>query len=183
MLICVARAFTTPQTTRGGCLLLAKQHSTRLPTAQKSAKINFHHKRDFKKMAKLFLFIIEIVLISVSFTYGESNNSNLEIDKFRYYNIGVLMASRLDSPFDLERCGPAVDLALEEVNDKFLMQHGIQLRKVQARYEQLFSFTYSCKSGIQLDHEIYKKIKDSVTMEMPSDRGCRNLNKIHVTVK
>lgn len=56
-----------------------------------------------------------------------------EQDEFRYYNVGVLMASRLDSPFDLERCGPAVDLALEDVNDKFLRQHRIQLRKVQAR--------------------------------------------------
>lgn len=64
---------------------------------------------------------------------GESWNLKFERDEFRYYNIGVLMASRLDSPFDLERCGPAVDLALEEVNDKFLAQHGIQLRKVQAR--------------------------------------------------
>ncbi|GJQ80785.1 hypothetical protein Trydic_g9376 [Trypoxylus dichotomus] len=44
------------------------------------------------------------------------------------------MASHLDSPFDLERCGPAVDLALEEVNERFLSQHRIKLRKVQASY-------------------------------------------------
>lgn len=43
------------------------------------------------------------------------------------------MASHLDSPFDLERCGPAVDMALEEVNEKLLAQHKIRLRKVQAR--------------------------------------------------
>ncbi|KAL0128807.1 hypothetical protein PUN28_003887 [Cardiocondyla obscurior] len=43
------------------------------------------------------------------------------------------MASHLDSPFDLERCGPAVDLALEEVNE-FLKVHRVQLRKVQASY-------------------------------------------------
>lgn len=42
------------------------------------------------------------------------------------------MASRLNSPFDLERCGPAVDLALAEVND-FLSVHNIKLRKVQGR--------------------------------------------------
>lgn len=42
------------------------------------------------------------------------------------------MASRLDSPFDLERCGPAVDLALAEVNE-FLIYQNVQLRKVQAR--------------------------------------------------
>lgn len=43
------------------------------------------------------------------------------------------MASHLDSPFDLERCGPAVDMALEEINDKFLAHHRIRLRKVQDR--------------------------------------------------
>ncbi|CAG5029889.1 unnamed protein product [Parnassius apollo] len=50
------------------------------------------------------------------------------------YKIGVLMASRLDSPFDLERCGPAVDLALDKVNDKFLAHHNIELQKVQGSY-------------------------------------------------
>ncbi|XP_046661172.1 atrial natriuretic peptide receptor 1 isoform X2 [Homalodisca vitripennis] len=52
----------------------------------------------------------------------------------RYYNVGVLMASRLDSPFDLERCGPAIDLALEEINDKFLSEHRVRLQKVQESY-------------------------------------------------
>ncbi|RZF32953.1 hypothetical protein LSTR_LSTR000823 [Laodelphax striatellus] len=52
----------------------------------------------------------------------------------RVYKVGVLMASRLDSPFDLERCGPAVDIALEEVNEKFLAKHGVTLHKVQASY-------------------------------------------------
>ncbi|XP_050550728.1 atrial natriuretic peptide receptor 1 [Spodoptera frugiperda] len=50
------------------------------------------------------------------------------------YKVGVLMASRLDSPFDLERCGPAVDLALDKVNEKFLAHHGIELQKVQGSY-------------------------------------------------
>lgn len=50
-----------------------------------------------------------------------------------HYNIGVLMASRLDSPFDLERCAPAVDLALEDVNEKFLTPHNVRLMKVQSR--------------------------------------------------
>lgn len=50
------------------------------------------------------------------------------------YKVGVLMASRLDSPFDLERCGPAVDLALDKVNEKFLSHHGVELQKVQGRY-------------------------------------------------
>ncbi|XP_020289738.1 atrial natriuretic peptide receptor 1 isoform X2 [Pseudomyrmex gracilis] len=54
-------------------------------------------------------------------------------NSLRVYNVGVLMASHLDSPFDLERCGPAVDLALAEVND-FLSVHNVQLRKVQGSY-------------------------------------------------
>ncbi|XP_045777182.1 atrial natriuretic peptide receptor 1 [Maniola jurtina] len=44
------------------------------------------------------------------------------------------MASRLDSPFDLERCGPAVDLALDKVNEKFLAHHNVELQKVQGSY-------------------------------------------------
>ncbi|XP_038211303.1 atrial natriuretic peptide receptor 1 [Zerene cesonia] len=44
------------------------------------------------------------------------------------------MASRLDSPFDLERCGPAVDLALNKVNEKFLAHHNVELQKVQGSY-------------------------------------------------
>jgi len=58
---------------------------------------------------------------------------NLIEDDFRYYNVGVLMVSNLNYPFDLERCGPAVDMALEEINEKFLAQHKIKLLKVQKR--------------------------------------------------
>lgn len=54
-------------------------------------------------------------------------------DDFRVLNVGVLMASHLDSPFDLERCGPAVDLALERVNEEFLRSHKVRLHKVQGR--------------------------------------------------
>lgn len=50
-----------------------------------------------------------------------------------YYNVGVLMTTKLNSPFDLERCGPAVDLALRDVNERFLKLHKVQLQKVQAR--------------------------------------------------
>jgi atrial natriuretic peptide receptor A len=50
------------------------------------------------------------------------------------YKVGVLMTTRLDSPFDLERCGPAVDLALDMVNKKFLAHHKIRLKKVENRY-------------------------------------------------
>lgn len=55
-------------------------------------------------------------------------------DGFRSFNVGVLMASKLDSPFDLERCGPAVDLALDEINEKFLKKYRIRLTKVQGRF-------------------------------------------------
>lgn len=53
--------------------------------------------------------------------------------EYNYYNVGVLMTTKLNSPFDLERCGPAVDLALKDVNEKILKARNIQLRKVQAR--------------------------------------------------
>ncbi|CAH1111228.1 unnamed protein product [Psylliodes chrysocephalus] len=54
-------------------------------------------------------------------------------EEFRYFNVGVLMASQMNYPFDLERCGPAIDMALEEVNEIFLAQHKIRLMKVQSR--------------------------------------------------
>lgn len=76
--------------------------------------------------------ILRVLLLFVDEVAG-SNATASTGRKERYYNIGVLMASRLDSPFDLERCGPAVDLALEDVNEKFLAKHGIRLKKVQAR--------------------------------------------------
>lgn len=72
-----------------------------------------------------------------SLDYGDEiavrGKSNFKWDGFRTYNVGVLMASRLDSPFDLEKCGPAVDMALEEINEKFLAAHKIRLNKVQDR--------------------------------------------------
>ncbi|XP_052896080.1 atrial natriuretic peptide receptor 1 [Anopheles moucheti] len=66
--------------------------------------------------------------------------SNLEIqpindDKnYTVYHVGVLMASHLDSPFDLERCGPAIDLALELVNHSLMKIHNVRLNKVQKSY-------------------------------------------------
>lgn len=66
--------------------------------------------------------------ISTVESTGSIDDANI-----RFYNVGVLMASHLDSPFDLERCGPAVDLALERVNQEFLKSHRIRLKKVQGR--------------------------------------------------
>lgn len=60
------------------------------------------------------------------------------------------MASNLNYPFDLERCGPAVDMALEEVNEKFLAQHRIKLLKVQKRWAKL--------SDLQLFATLYRDI-------------------------
>lgn len=73
------------------------------------------------------------VFASFAITILEAQISLVKNQEFAVYNVGVMMASRLDSPFDLERCGPAVDLALEEVNDVFLAHHKIRLEKVQAR--------------------------------------------------
>ncbi|XP_023309722.1 atrial natriuretic peptide receptor 1 [Anoplophora glabripennis] len=56
------------------------------------------------------------------------------VEDVKYYNVGVLMVSHLNSPFDLERCGPAVDMALEKINEKYLAKHKIVLRKVQGSY-------------------------------------------------
>lgn len=54
-------------------------------------------------------------------------------DGFRIFNVGVLMASKLDTPFDIEKCGPAVDMALEEINRKFLAHHKVRLVAVRDR--------------------------------------------------
>lgn len=102
----------------------------------------------------LKIFIFKIILLTLqkkcNFELTEGNTnvyeflqakrdkrslSDTQVDEsgFTYYNIGVLMASRLDSPFDLERCGPAVDLGIEKINEKFLKHHKIKLNKVQER--------------------------------------------------
>ncbi|XP_076268782.1 uncharacterized protein LOC143201542 [Rhynchophorus ferrugineus] len=76
--------------------------------------------------------IIQLVLSTL---YQWASVIGLKLDEdFRYYNVGVLMASNLNYPFDLERCGPAVDMALEEINERFLAQHKIKLLKVQKRF-------------------------------------------------
>lgn len=90
--------------------------------------------------------------ISNSLWSNKNRNRNLNffevknsINDLRYFNVGVLMASKLDSPFDLERCGPAVDLALEEINEKFLTKHRIRLTKVQARFVCFYlCFVFLC---------------------------------------
>ncbi|XP_045460026.1 atrial natriuretic peptide receptor 1 [Harmonia axyridis] len=67
--------------------------------------------------------------------YGSSGIQTVSTtQELKFYNIGVLIASNLDSPFDLERCGPAIDMALEEINEKFLLHHNIRLLKVQGSF-------------------------------------------------
>ncbi|XP_050297580.1 atrial natriuretic peptide receptor 1 isoform X1 [Anthonomus grandis grandis] len=78
------------------------------------------------------MFIYAVILLTI--LPWTKQASNIIEDDFRYYNVGVLMASNLNYPFDLERCGPAVDMALEEINEKFLSQHKIKLLKVQKSY-------------------------------------------------
>jgi hypothetical protein len=86
----------------------------------------------------LFLALISPALFSFANFLNTETSSPLE--QMRVYNVGVLMASSLDSPFDLERAGPAVDMALELINRQFLSQHNIRLHKQQARYSALASF-------------------------------------------
>jgi len=62
-----------------------------------------------------------------------TTDTSRALERVRVYNVGVLMASSLNSPFDLERAGPAVDMALELVNKEFLSQHNIRLQKQQGR--------------------------------------------------
>jgi hypothetical protein len=51
----------------------------------------------------------------------------------RHFNVGVLLVSGTGSGFDLEKTSPAVDLAIEHVNQIYLRQHNIVLDKVQSR--------------------------------------------------
>ncbi|GBP95962.1 hypothetical protein EVAR_83673_1 [Eumeta japonica] len=53
---------------------------------------------------------------------------------------------------DLERCGPAVDLGLEKVNEMFLAHHGVMLEKVQGscvlrknRFHRRISSVVGCR--------------------------------------
>ncbi len=53
---------------------------------------------------------------------------------FSHYNVGVLLVTGTGSSFDMEKCAPAVDMALQTVNEIFLRPHKIRLNKVQNRY-------------------------------------------------
>lgn len=70
---------------------------------------------------------------SVSIDSVLTTDTSRVLERVRVYNVGVLMASSLNSPFDLERAGPAVDMALELVNKEFLRHHKIRLQKQQGR--------------------------------------------------
>ncbi|GBP27299.1 hypothetical protein EVAR_77313_1 [Eumeta japonica] len=76
----------------------------------------------------------------------------------RIYKVGVLMASRLDSPFDLERCGPAVDLGLEKVNEMFSLTTASCWRRCKAvtdcTREELLKFS-SVRHETELDLNKY----------------------------
>jgi hypothetical protein len=79
----------------------------------------------------LYLTFISATLLNTKCVL--TSDASRALEGVRVYNVGVLMASSLDSPFDLERAGPAVDMALELVNKEFLSHHNIRLHKQQAR--------------------------------------------------
>ncbi|CAG9860421.1 unnamed protein product [Phyllotreta striolata] len=78
--------------------------------------------------------VVGFLCISSSYEVCTLGSANPTEDGFKYYKVGVLMASQMNYPFDLERCGPAIDMALAEINRKFLSQHKIKLTKVQSSY-------------------------------------------------
>jgi hypothetical protein len=54
---------------------------------------------------------------------------------FTHYNVGVLLVSGTGSSFDSEKCSPAVDMALDIVNEVYLRPHKIKLHKVTRRFD------------------------------------------------
>lgn len=72
-----------------------------------------------------------LMTLEIQETRGRSSTPNYLLP---YILLTLLPSSSFtDSPFDLERCGPAIDLGLERINRQFLAQHKIYLNKVQAR--------------------------------------------------
>lgn len=88
------------------------------------------------KTLSIFLVIEILTWICIGDTAPNQQLSRLRYENtydYRHYNVGVLMASHSNYPFGIQLCGPAVDMALEEINEKFLAQHKIKLTKVQKR--------------------------------------------------
>lgn len=57
---------------------------------------------------------------------------NINIYVFFFFlsnSLNLTTTKNEDSPFDLERCGPAIDLAIEVINHRYLKQHKISLQK------------------------------------------------------
>ncbi len=48
--------------------------------------------------------------------------------------VGVLVVSGSGAPYDLERCGAAIDMALEDVNNQLLRNLSYRLVKVQQQF-------------------------------------------------
>lgn len=124
--------------------------------------------------AKRSFFAVVIAILTLTTLGSSEKKPTKEVtgnfpEQFRHFNVGVLMASRLDSPFDLERCGPAVDLALEEVNLKFLKQHQIRLRKVQRRY---ICPQTPCRNSMQISElrDLLKKKKHAKNRKMYGEK-------------
>ena len=71
-------------------------------------------------------------------------NEDFDNTGFAHYNVGVLLVSGTGYGFDLEKCSPAIDMALDYVNQVFLRPHRIHLDKVQRRYINLHYVKPSC---------------------------------------
>ena len=54
--------------------------------------------------------------------------------------IGVVMIEDAGTPYDIERVGPAIDIAIEKVNSEIL-NSSFNLRKIERRYGNICSNT------------------------------------------
>ena len=54
-------------------------------------------------------------------------------DNVTIYNIGVIIISESGAPYDLERTGVAVDMAMEEVN-RYILNASYMIQPIQRKY-------------------------------------------------
>ncbi|ODM94989.1 Atrial natriuretic peptide receptor 1 [Orchesella cincta] len=111
------------------------------------ANMKFDHNKDMKNeetvSAEHNSIVIKLegdeddtMLLDMSSSQSISSFPRIEFDtsEFTHYNVGVLLVSGTGSSFDLEKCSPAVDMALDIVNQAYLRPHKIFLQKIQKSY-------------------------------------------------
>ncbi|CAL8115018.1 unnamed protein product [Orchesella dallaii] len=76
----------------------------------------------------------DMLFMDMSTSQLISSFPNVDTSEFTHYNVGVLLVSGTGSSFDLEKCSPAVDMALDIVNQAYLRPHKIFLQKIQKSY-------------------------------------------------